>query len=166
MIKADTLIQSLELIPHPEGGFYKETYRSEDIVSNLPERYKGQSRNLGTSIFYLLKGDQYSAFHKIQSDEIWHFYEGSPLKLYVISENGILNTYILSNNINDDGNFQLVIKHGQWFAARPIDPEGFSLMGCTVAPGFDFSDFQMAERDDLLHMYPQYQSIIIEFTKA
>ena len=81
MISADKLIHTLKLFPHPEGGYFKEIYRSEEKISNLPKRYQGQSRNLGTSIIYLLKGDQYSAFHKIQSDEIWHYYEGDPLEL-------------------------------------------------------------------------------------
>ena len=79
MHKADDLIKLLELKPHPEGGYYRETYRSDEVIENLPERYKGPSRNAGTAIYFLLKGDQFSAFHKLQSDEIWHFYEGSSL---------------------------------------------------------------------------------------
>jgi predicted cupin superfamily sugar epimerase len=165
MITADILIESLKLIPHPEGGFYKENYRSKEKVSNLPERFQGQSRNLGTSIFYLLKGDQYSAFHKIQSDEIWHFYEGSPLELYVLDENGMLKTYVLGNNLNNGGTYQVIIKHNQWFAAKPVNPKSFTFVGCTVSPGFDFSDFQLAKRNELLEKYPQHHSVIMKFTR-
>ena len=165
MIKAEVLIHSLKLIPHPEGGFYRETYRSNETISNLPERYQGKSRNLGTSIIFLLKGNQYSAFHKIQSDEIWHYYEGSPVKLYVLDENGILQTYILGNDIKNGSNYQVIIEHNKWFAAKPVDPESFTLMGCTVSPGFDFSDFQLAKRNELLKKYPQHHSIILKFTR-
>jgi predicted cupin superfamily sugar epimerase len=166
MIKADDLIHSLKLLPHPEGGFYKEIYKSEEKTSDLPERYSGHFRNFGSSILYLLKGNQYSVFHKLLSDEIWHFYEGCPLELYVISEDGLLKTHILGNDINHGGNYQVIIKHSQWFAAKPVDPQGFTLSGCTVAPGFNFLDFQMGEREDLLKKYPQHHSIIIEFTRA
>jgi len=165
MIKADTLIKSLNLVPHPEGGYFKETYQSEDIVSGLPDRYQGQSRSSGTSIYYLLKGNQYSAFHKIQSDEIWHFYEGSPLKIYVIDHNGKLNIHLLGNDINNGGNYQIVIKHNQWFAAQPIEQKGYTLMGCTVSPGFDYTDFQLAKRNELLEKYPEHHSLIMEFTR-
>jgi len=165
MTKADILIKALKLLPHPEGGFYRETYRSEETTLNLPKRYKGRIRNFGTSIFYLLKGEQYSAFHRICSDEIWHYYEGSPLKLYVIDRDGILKTYLLSNDINNGGNYQVIIKHNHWFAAKPIDPKGFTLLGCTVAPGFDFFDFQLAERKELIENFPQYRDIIMELTK-
>ena len=165
MLSTDSLIDALELKPHPEGGFYRQTYKSEEVITGIPERYQGQSRNISTAIYYLLKGDQFSAFHKIKSDEIWHFYKGSPLKLFVIDKTGAINTHLLGNDINKGEHFQVVIRQNQWFAAKPLDPDGFTLAGCTVAPGFDFSDFKMATQKELLNLYPEHHSLIKEFSR-
>ena len=164
MHKADDLIKQLELKPHPEGGYFKETYRSDEAIRSLPERYNGRSRNIGTSIYFLLKGNQCSAFHKLLSDEIWHFYEGSTIKLFIIDSAGNLITPELGNDISNGEQYQYTVPRNCWFSARPLDPDGYSLVGCTVAPGFDFSDFQLADRNYLLKAFPQHESIIKSFT--
>jgi predicted cupin superfamily sugar epimerase len=164
MRKADDLIKLLKLKPHPEGGFFRETYRSDEVIKSLPDRYNGPSRNTGTSILFLLKGNQFSAFHKLLSDEIWHFYEGSKLKLFIIDPTGNLLTPVLGSDISKGEQYQFTVPHNCWFSARPLDPKGYSLLGCTVAPGFDFSDFQLADREELLKLYPQHESIIKSFT--
>ncbi len=164
MHKADDLIKQLELKPHPEGGYFKETYRSDEAIRSLPKRYNGRSRNIGTSIYFLLKGNQCSAFHKLLSDEIWHFYEGSTIKLFIIDSAGNLITPELGNDISNGEQYQYTVPRNCWFSARPLDPDGYSLVGCTVAPGFDFSDFQLADRNYLLKAFPQHESIIKSFT--
>jgi len=165
MHRADQLIESLQLLPHPEGGYFRETYRSEELIEGLPERYHGTSRNMGTSIYFLLKGHQCSTFHKLLSDEIWHYHEGSGLKLYIIDSKGNLTTPILGNDLLNGEHYQLVVPLNCWFGAAPMDPKGYSLVGCTMAPGFDFSDFRLADRKDLLEAYPQHASIIKSFTQ-
>lgn len=165
MHRADQLIELLQLQPHPEGGYFRETYRSEELIEGLPKRYRGKSRNMGTSIYFLLKGHQFSAFHRLLTDEIWHFYEGSSLQLYIIDGKGHLSTPVLGKDLLIGEHHHLVVPHNCWFCAKPLDPEGYSLVGCTMAPGFDFSDFQLADRKELLEAYPQHASIIKSFTQ-
>jgi uncharacterized protein len=166
MNKADIYIEKLKLIPHPEGGYFREVYRSEELLNPdaLPQRYKG-SRSFSTSIYFLLKGDQKSLLHKLKSDEIWHFYDGSSVKLYTIDSEGKLLHSLLGRNIDGSESMQLVIKRGYWFCAEVSDENSFSLFGCTVAPGFDFSDFELGERKELIRLYPQYQELIKKFTR-
>lgn len=165
MARAEFLIQSLNLKKHPEGGYYREVYRSEEIIHDLPIRYKGHIRSLGTSIYYLLRGDEFSAFHKLKSDEIWHFYEGSALQLFVFDQDGKLRKSVLGKHSEKGERYQIIIPRNCWFAAQPEDPNGFTLSGCSVSPGFDFEDFQMAERKQLLETYPRYASLITKYTK-
>jgi predicted cupin superfamily sugar epimerase len=155
------LIQQFNLLPHPEGGFYKETYRSAEVipVSVLDKRFKGD-RNFSTAIYFLLEQGNFSAFHKIQSDECWHFYSGGPLLIHVIHINGKFETIKLGNDILQKQVFQCVIPAGCWFASEPTPGSEFSFVGCTVAPGFDFEDLELAKADDLLRSYPRYENII------
>ena len=152
-------VDRLKLEPHPEGGYFAETYRSEDIISAgaLPQRFNA-GRNTSTAIYFLLEGHQFSAFHRIKSDELWHFYYGIPLLVYIIHPEGKLEVVKLGNN-PEDCNFQGTVKAGCWFASRPINEEGFSLVGCTVAPGFDFNDFELAGTE-LADEYPQHRELI------
>jgi len=159
--KARYWIEKLELQPHPEGGFYKETYRSESITFVGEE---GKQRNHGTAIYFLLLEDKFSAFHRIQSDELWHFYAGSPLHIYVIDQQGHLQTICLGSNPEKGEQFQAVVPAHCWFASCMAQPHTYALVGCTVAPGFDFQDFEMAERNTLLGQYPQYAQIITALT--
>src|SRR3972149_3402367 len=135
--KAQKYIKQLQLKKHPEGGYFKEVYRSGEIIlpEHLPKRYK-QSRNFSTSIYFLLEGRQFSAFHLLQTDELWHFYNGSSVILYIINQNGELTIKKLGRG--KDSELQLAIEKQNWFAAEVENKKSFSLFGCTVAPGFEF----------------------------
>jgi uncharacterized protein len=146
-------IEHLGLSPHPEGGYYRVTYKSELMIAN---------RSASTAIYFLLHGRDFSAFHRIASDELWHFYAGSALVVYVIDPDGSYSELHLGN----DGVFQGVVKAGCWFASRLKDAASFALVGCTVAPGFDFADFELAARSELVHAYPQHQRLIEELTRG
>ena len=157
-------INRLDLLPHPEGGYYKETYRStEEIISSaLPKRFLG-NRKLSTAIYFLLEKGNFSAFHRIKSDEIWHFYDGSPVLIHTIDSKGILTTYKLGNLASEGVFPQITIPANTWFASESIG--NFSLVGCTVSPGFDFSDFEMADRKSLINLYAEHRAIIEQFTR-
>ncbi len=155
------LVTRLKLKTHPEGGWYRETYRAKEAIQQaaLPGRFAGD-RSLSTAIYFLLPAGVFSAFHRIASDECWHFYEGSPLIIYVIHPNGKLDKIKLGRDIEDGQVFQAVVPAGCWFASMPIGAEGYTLTGCTVAPGFDFADFELANADDLSKEVPQHEELI------
>ena len=149
---ADELIRRFDLKPHPEGGFFAETYRSAARVLRAGELGKADdTRAASTAIYYLLCDGAHSAWHRIKSDEVWHFYAGEPLLVHVLDENdanGVLVTHRLGNPLtHPDTVYQAVVPAGLWFAAECADPGSFALVGCTVAPGFEFSGFEMAARD-------------------
>ncbi|MDM8525501.1 cupin domain-containing protein [Desulfococcaceae bacterium HSG8] len=154
-------INKLELAEHPEGGYFRETYRSDEFIDTdaLPERFNGQ-RAFSTAIYFLLKGNQVSRLHRIRSDELWHFYAGSPLTIHIIDPQGQYERIRLGGNLDNGEVFQAVVKSGSWFGAAPDIADSYSLVGCTVAPGFDFHDFEMGDRDELLDKYPQHASVI------
>ncbi len=164
-IDADYWIEKLQLQPHPEGGFYRENYRSLDIVNkeNTLPRYQGE-RNACTAIYYLLKSGQFSAFHILESDEILHFYCGAPLTVHLLDKQGEYHQKKLGNNPENDELPQLVIPHHTWLSLSLSLPNSYSLIGCTVAPGFDFRDFRLGSRQELLQMYPQHRQLIETFT--
>jgi len=164
--KAQNYIEKLQLKPHPEGGYYKEIYRAGDMIlpEHLPKRYKS-SRNFSTSIYFLLEGNQVSNFHNLKSDEQWHFYDGSSIVIYVIDEGGNLNKILLGRNIGKWESLQTVIKYNSWFAAELSDKTSFALIGCTVAPGFDFNDFELGKRDELIKTFPQFSELIYKLAK-
>jgi len=157
-------ISHLYLKPHPEGGWYSETYRSDETTTGLPARFSGE-RNFSTAIYFLLPGSSFSAFHRILSDEMWHFYDGDMLEVLVIDESGALSIIQLGRDTDRGQVFQAVVRRGQWFASRCSVPEGFSLVGCTVSPGFDFADFELADRSALLQLYPQHEAHIKALTR-
>lgn len=161
--QARKYIKQLGLIKHPEGGYFKEVYRSGEIIrqKHLPKRYKS-ARNFSTSIFFLLEGKQFSSFHKLQSDELWHFYDGSIVLIYVIDKQGNLSVNKLGNE--KQCSFQITIKKGNWFAAEIENKKSFSLFGCTVSPGFDFEDFEIGMRSNLIKNFPLQKKIITRLT--
>ncbi|RTL60738.1 MAG: cupin domain-containing protein [Sphingobacteriales bacterium] len=161
MLTASYLVDHYQMQAHPEGGFYKQTYRSDEYLNtaHLPGRFGGE-RVISTAIYFLLEGNQFSAFHRIKSDELWHFYYGTSLNIYVIHLNGELKIIKLGNNIVEGENFQTVVPAGCWFASKPVKEEGFSFVGCTVAPGFDFADFELAKANSLIKEYPQHKDLI------
>ena len=165
MINADYWIKKLGLKRHPEGGYFKETYRSSEVILKhaLPARFNGD-RVFSTCIYFLLDKKEFSAFHVIQQDEVWHFYEGSSLTIHIIDQKGEYTTVKLGKNIKDGESFQAVVRAGCWFAAAVKNTESYSLVGCTVAPGFDFADFKMADRNNLVELYPEHRDIIEKYT--
>ena len=166
MTTINDLIELLELQPHPEGGYFKETYRSSATIPKdcLPEEFNGE-RNHSTGIYYLLQSDDFSAFHKINQDEMWHFYSGDALELSMISEDGILSTVQIGSNLKEGQVFQFVVPNQYWFAARVLKPNSYAFLGCTVSPGFDFKDFTLATRIDLIKKFPQHSDIITALTR-
>jgi predicted cupin superfamily sugar epimerase len=163
--KAKQYLKQLQLKKHPEGGYYKEVYRSGEIIlpEHLPKRYK-KSRNFSTSIYFLLEGKQFSAFHLLQSDELWHFYDGTVVLLYKINKEEELSVHKLGRG--KDCELQLTIEKQNWFAAELEDKKSFALFGCTVSPGFEFDDFRMGKRNELIKMFPQHSSLIKRLTKS
>jgi len=163
---AQDMISYYGLLPHPEGGFYKETYRSAESInkSGLPERFGGD-RNFSTAIYFLLEQGNFSAFHKIKSDECWHFYAGDTLEIYVIHPSGEMQLIKLGKNISNGETFQAVVPAGCWFASIPSNKTAYAFVGCTVAPGFDFADFELAKANELIEIYPQHAQVIRALTR-
>ena len=162
---APAYISALNLQPHPEGGYYAQTYEAAEKVDHtaLPGRFGGD-RAFSTAIYFLLENHHRSALHRIQSDEVWHFYAGGPLLIYVINPaTAALTTIRLGNRLDEGEVFQAVVGAGCWFGSKPIglptDPP-FSLVGCTVAPDFDFADFDLADSESMLAQYPQHRTVI------
>lgn len=164
---ADDWIKKLALESHIEGGAFREVYRSEITLkrAHMPGILPAD-RSLSTSIYFLLKENQFSAFHRIRSDEQWHFYYGDPLVVYEITPLGIITEHLLYNDPGGEGSLTCVIKAGNWFASCLGQGGEYALAGCTVAPGFDFADFELANRTDLLHSYPHHASLITRLTHA
>ncbi|CAA6803251.1 MAG: FIG018171: hypothetical protein of Cupin superfamily [uncultured Thiotrichaceae bacterium] len=169
-MKAKDWIQQLELLPHPEGGFFKEVYRATEAIPQkaLPERFTGE-RNFSTSIYFLLTADTFSAFHRIKQDELWHFYDGTPLTLHRMTTEGEYLSHQLGRNPFNNESLQLVVPAGDWFAASVTDQTksgDFSLVGCTVSPGFDFADFEMPNCQSLIKHFPAHAHIIKKLTHS
>jgi hypothetical protein len=157
-VDRDELIRRFDLQPHPEGGFFRETYRSSDAIRR---EGSADTRSASTAIYYLLCDGAHSAWHRIQSDEVWHFYAGDPLNVYVLEDDGALTVHRLGNALEHAGCvFQAVVPSGRWFAAQCDDAASIALVGCTVAPGFEFSEFEIARVEALLHEYPQHRELI------
>lgn len=167
MNESNYWIERLNLQKHPEGGHYVSTYRSAEAVeaAALPARYKGK-RHLGSSIYFLVTTAHYSAFHRLQTDEIWHFYTGSCLTLHILYPNGRYEKKLMGPNFEQGERFQYVVKAGTWFAAEVVAADAYSLMGCTLAPGFDFDDFELASRQPLTDRYPPHASLIHRLTRS
>jgi len=159
-------IDKLGLIAHPEGGYYRETYRSSLSIAReaLPLQFTGP-RLVSTAIYFLLEGENFSAFHRLRSDELWHFYVGGPLVVHVIEENGRYSEMSIGRNPEAGEMLQAVVNAGCWFASRVRDPESFALAGCTVAPGFDFEDFELGKRSELISLYSQHRKLIEQLTR-
>jgi predicted cupin superfamily sugar epimerase len=153
------IIEELQLQAHPEGGFYAETYRSSAFTLNQ----NGEKRNLSTAIYFLLHDTNKSNFHRIQSDELWFFHQGEPIEIVTIQD-GKARSIILGNAIEKGELPQATIPANTWFGSKLKDGKGFALVSCTVAPGFDFLDFELAERENLANEFPNLEALIEEFT--
>src|SRR5688500_12994972 len=158
-------IHHLGLLPHPEGGFYRETYRSNEFIPHegLPERFPA-ARNFSTAIYFLLRSEDKSLFHRIKSDELWHFHYGYSLNIYTIIDN-VLNVHSLGPDLDKGESFQVAVPANCWFGAKVASPNGYALCSCTVAPGFDFDDFELAKKEALTKEFPQFATLISELTK-
>jgi predicted cupin superfamily sugar epimerase len=159
-------INKLKLEPHPEGGFFYQTYRADLILPKdaLPPQFTG-SRAASTAIYFLLDGENFSAFHRLHSDELWHFYIGASLVVHLIDANGAYSEIQIGRNPEADEVLQAAVKAGCWFASRVKEAKSFALVGCTVSPGFDFEDFELEKREELARRYPQYRDVIERFTR-
>lgn len=166
MPEANDWIEALQLLPHPEGGYFRETYRSPEKIArqHLPARFAGD-RAFVTAIYYLLRGQDFSALHRLHQDEIWHFYDGSTLTVSVIDPQGTLSALRLGRDARSGEVLQAVVPGGCLFGARVNAPGSFALVGCDVAPGFDFADFEMPARAELLAAYPQHRAVIEQLTR-
>jgi uncharacterized protein len=165
-LNAQYWIKHLGLSPHPEGGHYSATYKSHLTIAAtaLPPNFHG-SRSASTAIYFLLTGSDFSALHRLASDELWHFYAGNCLVVYAIDPEGKLSELHLGDRPEAGESFQAAMKAGNWFGARLKDGDGFALVGCTVAPGFEFADFESAKRSKLIAAYPQHRKLIEELTR-
>jgi uncharacterized protein len=161
-LNAQYWIDQLALSPHPEGGYFRATYKADLTIPHgaLPSTFGGD-RAASTAIYFLLEGKDFSAFHRIAADEVWHFYTGNSLVVHVIDAEGNASEL----HLGPEAGFQAVVKAGCWFASRLKEPVGFALVGCTVAPGFEFEDFEMAKRAELMSVYPAHGKLIEELTR-
>jgi len=161
--KIHSLISNLELVPHPEGGYYKSTYQSKERISDteLSVNFEGE-RKLYTSIYFLLTSDDVSHFHRLKSDELWYFHAGSPLTIHVIHENGEYEEIKLGMNLENGEVPQALVPKNSIFGSSVNDKDTFSLVGCMVSPGFEFKDFELFTQDELLLKNPQHKEIILK----
>ena len=160
-------VEKLQLAAHPEGGYYRRTYRAELMIDRaaLPAAFTG-ARAVSTAIYFLLQGKNFSAFHRLRSDEVWHFYAGDPLIVHGIEPEGKYFSILLGRDLEAGEVLQGVVPAGCWFASHVADWNSFAVVGCTVAPGFDFADFELAKRGGLAASYPQHRELIERLTRG
>lgn len=163
---AKKLIDLYQLEPHFEGGYFKQIYCSEDLITP-PTRFEGESRHASTTIHYLLEGKEFSAWHRIKSDETWHYCSGASLNVYFIGEDRKINCIKIGDPLIDgDATYSFCIKHGLWFCSESSDPESYSFVSCTVSPGFDYRDWDLGDRATLKFQYPEHEEMIDKFTRT
>lgn len=162
MSRFGTIIEKFDLKKHPEGGYFAETYRSAERCN--PAGAKGASRSTCTAIYYLLPAGTQSDLHRLKSDELWHFYLGGPLNMHFFYQDGSYEMATLGTDIENDESPQIFVPGGTWFGARPAEGVEFTLVGCTVSPGFEFDDFELGDRATLLEMFPDHASLVRELT--
>jgi predicted cupin superfamily sugar epimerase len=165
MISAEDLINRLNLIPHPEGGYYRETYRCPESLPRtaLAAGYDS-ARAAGTAIYYLLTESTCSRLHRLKSDEIYHFYLGDPVTMLHLYPDGTTREIVLGPNIVMGELPQVVIPRATWQGSFVLPRGRFALLGATVSPGFDFADYETGERESLLRQYPTQKELILRLT--
>ncbi|KAJ4708772.1 RmlC-like jelly roll fold [Melia azedarach] len=180
MLTATEIATKFNLKPHPEGGFYSETFRDTSVIlskSQLPSQYK-VDRPVSTSIYFLLPSGSVSHLHRIPCAETWHFYVGEPITIFELNEDGQIKLTCLGNDIESDQKPQYTVAPNVWFGSFPtkdidILPDGtvneaeprdaeshYSLVGCTCAPAFQFADFELGKRSELVSHFPNHESLI------
>jgi predicted cupin superfamily sugar epimerase len=164
MPTAEELIARFGLTPHPkEGGYFRERYRASETLPTLPARYQGP-RSASTAIYYLLTPTTFSALHRLQTDEIFHFYLGDPVRMLQLDADGKGKTIVLGQDVMAGQHVQVVVPRGVWQGSC-LEPGGkFALLGCTVAPGFEYADYETGERQALLAGYPAFAELIRRLT--
>ena len=162
---ARQLIETLGLRPHPEGGFFRETWRS-NLTATLGRGHGGPEgcRAFGTAIYYLLAGEEISRLHRLKADEVWHLYAGGPLNLHLLDEVRGFRSLQLGQDIPTGPGFQSTVPAGCWFGASLAVADSFALAGCTLAPGYDPADFELGDRAHLLELFPEHEMIIKRLT--
>jgi len=167
MLAAENIIELLHLRPHPEGGYYRETYRADEIIpfEALPERYSGP-RNFSTAIYYLLTSETRSTLHRLKSDEVFHFYMGDPVLMLLLFSDGSSRRVILGHDIKNGHTPQLIVPRNTWMGGLLIEGGKFALLGTTVSPGFDFDDFETGRREELIKKYPSQAELITKLTQS
>jgi len=160
-------IEKLQLEAHPEGGYFRQTYKADLLLPRaaLPAGFTG-GRAASTAIYFLLEGKNFSTFHRLRSDEVWHFYAGEPLVVHVIEPEGKYSSILLGNDLEAGQVPQAAVGAGCWFASHVADWDSFAVVGCTVAPGFDFDDFELEKRAELVAKYPQHRELIERLTRG
>ncbi len=161
----DEIIRTLGLVPHPEGGYYREIYRSAETVGreSLPERYEGD-RHFGSSIYYLLTEDTFSAMHRLKTDEVFLYHLGDPVELLRLFPDGSGVVVTLGPFIDRGHMLQCVVPRGCWMGLSLATGGVYGLLGTVMAPGFDFRDFEMGRREELIAEYPGFTEIICRLT--
>lgn len=164
-MNAEYFINKFQLKKHPEGGYFNEYYRCKETIPQncLPERYKNK-HTFGTAIYFLITSTDFSKFHRLKSDEIWHFYAGSGLRIHTLTPEKGYKYIDLGPDIENGESFAVLIPANTWFAATVKDDNSYTFFGCTVAPGFDFDDFEMAEREKLISIFPEHNNLITKLT--
>lgn len=177
MNQAQYWIEKLGLEPHPEGGYFRQTYKAGTMVARafaaahppvnnaVRSGPPDEARAASTAIYFLLEGENFSALHRLRSDEVWHFYAGSPVVVHVIAPGGEYSKILLGRDFEAGQSFQAVVKAGCWFGSQVEDWKSWALVGCTVAPGFEFADFEMGKREELVTKYPQHRDVIERLTR-
>lgn len=165
MEQSEYWIQHLGLKPHPEGGYFKETYRSNIKIGtkDLPVGFS-DNRDISTSILYLLPSNQVSKLHRLKSDELWYFHHGSSIKLHLIDREGKKHSKLLGPRLEKAEQFQVLVPAGIIFAAEVMARDSYSLCGCVVSPGFEYQDYELFDREDLIQAYPKHQEFIEKFS--
>jgi predicted cupin superfamily sugar epimerase len=166
MNDAKQWIKTLQLQQHPEGGWFSEVYRCRESIPHecLPDRFTG-GRSFSTAIYFLLSRTDFSALHRIKQDEVWHHYDGGSLTIHLIDADGGYSATLLGKDLAAGERPLAMVPTGNLFGATVNDPESFALVGCTVAPGFDFDDFEMPSPEKLFEQYSQHQELIERLTR-
>ena len=169
MATAQEIIAALKLQPHPiEGGFFRETYRSTGIIplESLPSEYSSQSgRSLGTSIYYLLTADTFSEMHRLPTEEVFHLYLGGPVRMLQLFAGGASREVVLGTDILGGQQPQVIVPAGVWQGSRLEQGVDFALLGATMAPGFDYADYEQGRRSVLAGLYPDQAELIQILTR-
>ena len=160
-------IEALDLAPHPEGGYFRETWRAPERLeaAALPARFGG-ARCLGTAIVYLLRAGEHSRLHRLHADEVWHLYAGGPLALHLLEPGGGYRRLVLGTDAAAGQRPQWNVPHGCWFGAEPVEGAAFALVGCTVSPGFEYADFELGARAPLAASHPAQRALIERLTST